>query len=263
MERDLMVIRGLSLWRWSTINRGGVLVLRQRIHLGSEPTPAECIPSALLQRDDEDSVGAEEFSALRQPGYEWVNPRVKLPLSRFSKAADVVAFRKKYDIIADTIDERIEYLSTLSYLDQLPKKLSSKKIIGVFRSSHPRDDLFKVFLELRRKKLEEEKRKGGESYRRFPAEMSSQKSDLMPPTVEKKKSIEVSLSSEEADIVSAMCPKTVLYALNEFHARAMVMGRHLDTMLSQLPKTSKLTAEIENLQRELAEANNRRQEVMS
>ena len=59
--------------------------------------------------------------------------------------------------------------------------------------------------------------------------------------------IEVSLSSKEAEIVLAMCPETVLYALNEFHARAMVMGRHLNTVLSQLPETSKLTVEIESL----------------
>ncbi|QCD93948.1 hypothetical protein DEO72_LG5g2025 [Vigna unguiculata] len=164
-----------------------------------------------------------------------------------------------------------------------------------------------VFLELRRKKLEEEKRKGGESAGRAPAEMPSQKSDLMPPIVENKKSkrrdrtarsstprlsspkksrgtssadsatdslaamfdaqlkinqgIEVSLSSEEAEIVSAMRLETVLYALNEFHAREMMMGHHLNTVLSQLPETSKLAAEIESLQRELAEANNRRQEV--
>ncbi|QCD93343.1 hypothetical protein DEO72_LG5g1418 [Vigna unguiculata] len=150
-----------------------------------------------------------------------------------------------------------------------------------------------VFLELRRKKLEEEKRKGGESASCVPAEMTSQKGDLMPPAAAKKKSkrrdciarpctpwsssskksrgtssadgavdalsamfdaqlkinqgIEVSLSSEEAEIISAMRPETVLYALNEFHARAMVMGRHLNTMLSQLPKTSKLVAEIESL----------------
>jgi len=58
-----------------------------------------------------------------------------------------------------------------------------------------------------------------------------------------------------------MRPEIVLYALNEFLARAMVMGRHLNTVLSQLPETSKLAAEIESLQRELAEANNRRQEV--
>jgi len=77
-------------------------------------TPAECIPYALLtpsmssssayylssrhsdseeewtvsnspstdisQRGDDDSVGTEEFSALRHPGYEWVDPWVKLPL---------------------------------------------------------------------------------------------------------------------------------------------------------------------------------------
>ena len=44
--------------------------------------------------------------------------------------------------------------------------------------------------------------------------------------------IEVSLSSEDAEIILAMCPYTVLYALNEFQARAMVTGRHLETMLS-------------------------------
>jgi len=59
------------------------------------------------------------------------------------------------------------------------------------------------------------------------------------------KGTEVSLSSEEAEIISAMRPKTVLYALNEFHARAMVMGRHLNIVLSQLPETSKLATEIE------------------
>ncbi|QCE00853.1 hypothetical protein DEO72_LG7g2144 [Vigna unguiculata] len=165
-----------------------------------------------VQRNDEDSVGVEEFSALRHPGYEWVDPRVKLPLYRFNKSATMVDFRKKYDILADTVDDRIEDLYVLSYLDQLPKKLSSKKIIGVFSSSRPRDDLFgmyarltphryvydimataglsgkEVFLELRRKKLEEEKRKGGESASRVPAEMTSQKGDLMPPAAEKKKS---------------------------------------------------------------------------
>ncbi|QCE04999.1 hypothetical protein DEO72_LG8g3041 [Vigna unguiculata] len=44
-----------------------------------------------------------------------------------------------------------------------------------------------VFLELRRKKLEEEKRKGGESASRVPAEMTSQKGDLMPPAAKKSK----------------------------------------------------------------------------
>ncbi|QCE02614.1 hypothetical protein DEO72_LG8g629 [Vigna unguiculata] len=160
-----------------------------------------------VQRDDEDSVGAEEFSALRHPGYEWVDPQVKLPLSRFSKSTTIVDFHKKYDILADTVDNRIfgrehplpKRTCVLSYLDQLPKKLSSKKIIGVFSFSHLRDDLCdimavagpsgkEVFLELRRKKLEEEKRKGGESASRAPTEMPSQKGDLMPPVVEKKKS---------------------------------------------------------------------------
>ena len=34
----------------------------------------------ISQRGDDDSVGTEEFSALRHPGYEWVDPWVKLPL---------------------------------------------------------------------------------------------------------------------------------------------------------------------------------------
>ena len=55
--------------------------------------------------------------------------------------------------------------------------------------------------------------------------------------------------------------EAVLYALNEFHVRAMVMGHHLNTVLSQLLETSKLAADIESLQRDLAESNSRRQEV--
>jgi len=45
-----------------------------------------------------------------------------------------------------------------------------------------------VFLELRRKKLEEEKRKTGKSSRRPSIEVPAERSDLMPPIVEKKKS---------------------------------------------------------------------------
>ena len=45
----------------------------------------------------------------------------------------------------------------------------------------------KCFLELRRKKLEEEKRKGGESASRVPGETTSQKGDLMPHAAAKKK----------------------------------------------------------------------------
>jgi len=41
-----------------------------------------------------------------------------------------------------------EDLYVLSYLDQLPKKLSSKKIIGVFRSSHTSDHLFGMYVRL-------------------------------------------------------------------------------------------------------------------
>ena len=103
MELDLTVIRGLSLWRGSSINRGGVLVLEQRIHLRSVLTFSRVYPvcttpgmssssayylssrhsdseeewtvsnspcSDSSQSDDEDFVGAEEFSALRHLGYE-------------------------------------------------------------------------------------------------------------------------------------------------------------------------------------------------
>ena len=41
-----------------------------------------------------------------------------------------------------------EDLCVLSYLDQLPKKLSSKKIIGVFSSSHSLNDLFSMYVRL-------------------------------------------------------------------------------------------------------------------
>jgi len=41
-----------------------------------------------------------------------------------------------------------EDLYVLSYLDQLPKKLSSKKIIGVFSSYRPHDDLFGMYVRL-------------------------------------------------------------------------------------------------------------------
>jgi len=162
-----------------------------------------------------------------------------------------------------------------------------------------------IYLELRRKRMEEEKKKSGGSAGRMTVEGSSQRGDLLPPPVEKKRGkrhdrpskpgtphppspkktrtaeeesqdalsalfdaqlkinegIEVSLSPEEAEIVSAIRPETVLYALNEFQARAMVMRRHLETVLSKLPDSSRLSVEIQTLQRDLAEANQRRQEV--
>jgi len=164
-----------------------------------------------------------------------------------------------------------------------------------------------VFLELRRKRLEEEKRRTCESSHRSGTESDAQRGDLLPPPAEKKKSkhkdcpskpstpqppspkktwgsvsnesmpdsfvtlfdsqlkisegIEVSLSAEEVDIVSALHAKTVLYVLNEFQARAMVMGRHLETVLSKLPDANKLGAEIKTLQSELAEANRQMQEM--
>jgi len=162
-----------------------------------------------------------------------------------------------------------------------------------------------IYLELRRKRMEEEKKKSGGSAGRMAAEGSSQRGDLLPLPVEKKRGkrhdrpskpgtprppspkktrnaeeggqdalsalfdsqlkinegIEVSLSLEEAEIVSAIRPETVLYALNEFQARAVVMGRHLETVLSKLPNSTRLSGEIQTLQRDLAEANQRRQEV--
>jgi len=162
-----------------------------------------------------------------------------------------------------------------------------------------------IYLELRRKRMEEEKKKSVGSVGRMAAEGSSQRGDLLPPPVEKKRGkrhdrpskpgtprppspkktknteerdqdalsalfdsqlkinegLEVSLSPEEAEIVSAIRPETVLYALNEFQARAVVMGRHLETVLSKLPESSRLSGEIQVLQRDLAEANQRRQEV--
>jgi len=39
-----------------------------------EGTMSDSSCSGSVQRDDEDSVGAKEFSALRHPGYEWVDP---------------------------------------------------------------------------------------------------------------------------------------------------------------------------------------------
>jgi len=72
-----------------------------------ERTVSDSPCSDSVQSDDEDSVGAEEFSALCHLGYEWVDPRVKLPLSRFSKSATIVDFRKKYDSLADIVDDRI------------------------------------------------------------------------------------------------------------------------------------------------------------
>jgi len=57
--------------------------------------------------DSDCAVGAEEYAALHRPGYDWVDPRVKLPLSRFTRSAELAALRKRADIIADTVDERI------------------------------------------------------------------------------------------------------------------------------------------------------------
>jgi len=162
-----------------------------------------------------------------------------------------------------------------------------------------------VYLELRRKRIEEEKKKSGGSAGRTAAEGLSHRGDLLPLPIEKKRStrrdrpskpgtrrppspkktrnaeegskdslsalfdsqlkinegIEVSLSSEEAEIVSAIRSEAVLYALTEFQARAMVMKRHLETVFCKLPDSSRLSVEIETLQRDLAEANHMRQEV--
>ncbi|QCD95782.1 hypothetical protein DEO72_LG6g478 [Vigna unguiculata] len=153
--------------------------------------------------------------------------------------------------------------------------------------------------------MEEEKKKSGGSAGPMAAEGSSQRGDMLPPPVEKKRGkrhdrpskpgtprapspkktrnaeeggqdalsalfdaqlkinegIEVSLSLEEVEIVLALRLETVLYALNEFQVRAMVIGRHLETVLSKLPDSSRLSVEIQTLQRDLAEANQRRQKV--
>ncbi|QCD89085.1 hypothetical protein DEO72_LG4g23 [Vigna unguiculata] len=176
-----LVVRGclviiMRCCRGSTINRGGVLVLRQRIHLGSEQTPAERFLSAPPQV-----------------------PRSSQPCVTRDRTAR----------------------------PSTPRSSSPKKSRGTSSADSATDSLAAL----------------------FDAQLKINQG------------IEVSLSSEEAEITSAIHPETVLYALNEFHARAMVMGRHLNIVLSQLPERSKLTVEIESLQRELAEANNRRQEV--
>jgi len=57
--------------------------------------------------DSDCAEGVEEYSTLHYLGYEWVDPRVKLPLSRFTRPAALAALRKWADIIADTVDDRI------------------------------------------------------------------------------------------------------------------------------------------------------------
>ncbi|QCE02925.1 hypothetical protein DEO72_LG8g941 [Vigna unguiculata] len=192
-----------------------------------EGTMSDSLCSHSVQRDDEDSVGAEEFSALRHPGYEWVDPRVKLPLSRFSKSATIVDFH-------------------------------------IMATAGPSGK--EVFLELRRKKLEEEKRKGGESASRVPGETTSQKGDLMPHAAAKKKGKRRDCTARPSTPRSSSPKKSrgtssADGAADALSSMAMVMGHHLNTVLSQLLETSKLAADIESLQRDLAEANSRRQEV--
>jgi len=64
--------------------------------------------NSLTSLEDSDcTVGAEQYAALHRPGYDWADPRVKLPLSRFTQSAELAAWRKRADIIADTVDERI------------------------------------------------------------------------------------------------------------------------------------------------------------
>ncbi|KOM45743.1 hypothetical protein LR48_Vigan06g104900 [Vigna angularis] len=76
-----------------------------------------------------------------------------------------------------------------------------------------------VFLQLRKKRLEEE---------------------------ENKKFVIVVEGTSE--------PRAVEKALNEFQSQAMVMGRQLDNVLRKMPDISKLTVEIENLKKELSTA---------
>jgi len=57
--------------------------------------------------DSDCTEGVEEYAALHYPGYEWVDPRVKLPLSPFTRSAELVALRKWADIRADIVDDRI------------------------------------------------------------------------------------------------------------------------------------------------------------
>jgi len=58
-------------------------------------------------RDSDHVVSAEELSALRHPGYEWVDPRVKLSLSRFEKSSTIAALCKKVYMKASIVDEHI------------------------------------------------------------------------------------------------------------------------------------------------------------
>jgi len=125
-----------------------------------------------------------------------------------------------------------------------------------------------LFLELRRKRVEEEKKKVNGSSGITITEASTHRGDMMPPPIEKSKSkckdrssksgtprpsspkkgcttffeggvdalatlfdstlkinegIKVTLSTDEADIVSTIRLEALLYALNEFQARAIIM----------------------------------------
>jgi len=57
--------------------------------------------------DSDCAEGAEEYSTLHYPGYEWVDPRVKLSLSRFTRSTALAALRKRADIIENIVDDRI------------------------------------------------------------------------------------------------------------------------------------------------------------
>jgi len=58
-------------------------------------------------RNSDRVVSVKEFSALHHLGYKWVDPIVKLPLSRFRKSSTIVALCKKVEMIASTINEHI------------------------------------------------------------------------------------------------------------------------------------------------------------
>jgi len=69
--------------------------------------------------DSDCTVGAEEYATLHHPGYDWVDPRVKLPLSRFTWFAELAAWRKRAHIIANTVDERIVSVEQVSKGDSV------------------------------------------------------------------------------------------------------------------------------------------------
>jgi len=65
-------------------------------------------PNSLSSQRDNDCVdGVKEYLALHHPEYKWVDPRVKLPLSRFKRSYVIVVLCKRVEMIADTVNEHI------------------------------------------------------------------------------------------------------------------------------------------------------------